>query len=70
MNLEEYHSRIDKAHTITGIPSYWTELQCMTVDRDNWREIASDLYAFAISVLGDHMTHPSVKAYEKAVHGE
>ena len=27
MNIEEYRKRIDKAHTFTGIPSYWDELQ-------------------------------------------
>jgi hypothetical protein len=27
MDLEEYRKRVDDAHTFTGIPSYWQELQ-------------------------------------------
>ena len=36
MNIDEYRERINKAHTITGVPSYWEELQ-------EWRKIANDL---------------------------
>lgn len=36
MNIEEYRERINKAHTITGVPSYWEELQ-------EWRRIADNL---------------------------
>lgn len=34
MNLEEYQRRIESMHTVTGIPSYWEELQVMTAERD------------------------------------
>ena len=38
MNIDEYRERINKAHTITGVPSYWEELQ-------EWKKIADDLAA-------------------------
>jgi hypothetical protein len=44
MNLEEYRNRIEQSHSITGIPSYWEQLQEMTRDRDEWRKIAEGLY--------------------------
>lgn len=34
MNIEEYRNRINKAHTTTGVPTYWEELQKMTMERD------------------------------------
>lgn len=34
MNIEEYRSRINRAHNVTGVPSYWEELQEMTLERD------------------------------------
>lgn len=36
MNIEEYRSRINRAHNVTGVPSYcyWEELQKMTLERD------------------------------------
>ena len=37
VNLEEYNRRIENAHTVTGVPSFWEELQAMTEDRDRWR---------------------------------
>ena len=39
MNLEEYYRRIDHAHTVTGIPSYWDELQEVISERDRLLEI-------------------------------
>lgn len=45
MNIEEYRNRIESAHTITGIPSYWSELQEVKAERDHWRQIAIDLAA-------------------------
>ena len=43
MNIEEYKERIDKMHTVTGVPSYWEQLQEMTSDRDRWRRTAEVL---------------------------
>jgi hypothetical protein len=37
MNLEEYHQRIANAHSVTGVPSYWEDLQTMTEERDLWK---------------------------------
>jgi hypothetical protein len=47
MNMEEYKRRIDNAHTLTGVPSYWEELQEMTKERDKYKE----LFEKAISML-------------------
>lgn len=38
-------------------------------ERDRWKQIADDLYSWAIEVLGDYMTTKSVKAYEEEVRG-
>ena len=35
MNMEEYKRRIDNAHTVTGVPTYWEELQQVTEERDS-----------------------------------
>jgi|694.fasta_scaffold27312_14 hypothetical protein len=35
MNLEEYHERIEKTHSVTGVPSYWEDLQAMTASRND-----------------------------------
>jgi hypothetical protein len=43
MDIDEYKDRIEKMHTITGVPSYWEQLQEMTKERDMWRELASGL---------------------------
>ncbi len=34
MNIEEYKRRINKTHSVTGIPSYWEDLEKMTGERD------------------------------------
>lgn len=47
MNMDEYKRRIDNAHTLTGVPSYWEELQEMTKERDKYKE----LFEKAISML-------------------
>lgn len=39
MNMDEYKRRIDDAHTVTGVPSYWQELQEVTRERDELREM-------------------------------
>ena len=44
MNLEEYNRRKEKMHSVTGIPTYWEELQAMTAERDRWRKIAKTFY--------------------------
>lgn len=37
MNLNEYHSRLEKMKTPTGIPSCWAELDEVTGERDRYR---------------------------------
>ena len=37
MNMEEYKKRIESAHTFTGVPSYWQELQQAVAERDNYK---------------------------------
>lgn len=46
MNMEEYKRRIENAHTLTGVPTYWEELQkalCeleeVKTERDELRKI-------------------------------
>lgn len=50
MNIEEYRKRIENAHTLTGVPSYWeelqkalTELEQVKAERDKLQEIISIL---------------------------
>lgn len=38
MNIDEYRERIEKAHTTTGVPTYWEQYQ-------EWRNIANALAA-------------------------
>lgn len=33
--MEEYKRRIDSAHTVTGVPTYWEELQQVKEERDS-----------------------------------
>jgi hypothetical protein len=40
MNIDEYKDRIEKMHTLTGVPTYWEELQRMTAERNRWRILA------------------------------
>lgn len=53
MNIEEYRNRIEKAHTVTGIPTYWDELQEMTIERNRWQEAAHYL-AKMVSSYGEY----------------
>lgn len=48
MNIEEYRNRIEKAHTFTGIPSYWDELQEVIAERDRLRRLVAELLPFMI----------------------
>lgn len=48
MNMEEYKRRIENAHTLTGVPTYWEELQKVLseleevkAERDELRKIIS-----------------------------
>lgn len=73
MNLEEYKRRVENMHSVTGVPTYWEELQNAIAERDMWRDIADRLYAYA----ADPCTHDHwcdvcsvAKDYEKAVSGE
>lgn len=38
MNMDEYRKRIEAAHTVTGVPSYWQQLQDVTQERDDLKE--------------------------------
>jgi hypothetical protein len=74
MDIEEYHRRIEQMHTVTGVPSYWEQLQAMTAERDRWREIASKLAfwgAFTGSGLAAfHEWQQADHEFLKAVRGE
>ena len=78
MNIEEYRRRIDSMHTVTGIPSYWEELQDMTAERDSLRKIADDLYKALLQMqkrrgidLDDaDLVVGALEAYEQAVQDE
>jgi hypothetical protein len=43
MNLEEYRRRIENAHTVTGFPTYWEDLQKMTEERDEWESLVRSI---------------------------
>jgi hypothetical protein len=45
MNIDEYKNRINRAHTVTGVPSYWEELQKMTEERDSLLRQVDELQA-------------------------
>jgi hypothetical protein len=53
MNIEEYRDRIEKMHTVTGVPTYWEELQEVSAERDRWREAAHRL-AKMVSSYGEY----------------
>lgn len=44
MNLEEYRRRIEVAHTVTGVPTYWEALQDMTAKYLRMQAIAKAFY--------------------------
>lgn len=44
MDMEEYRRRIERAHTITGVPSYWPELQKALQEIERWKEVARVMY--------------------------
>jgi len=68
MNLEEYKKRIDQTHTVTGIPSYWEQLQEMTKDRDEWRKIAKALYEHNHECPAGHdFVQCALDEYEKKI---
>ena len=71
MNLEEYKKRIDQTHTVTGIPSYWEQLQEMTKDRDEWRKIAEALYNHEHNCPPQHdFVECALDQYEKKTEGD
>jgi len=80
MNLEEYNRRIEQSHSVTGIPSYWEDLQqalanadAAAADRDLWKQIAGDLADCLRDAYDDRgWTHTweALQAYDKAVRGE
>ena len=70
MNLQEYKRRIENAHTVTGIPSYWTELQYAMqklqekdAEVKKWMEVARLMYAHYHSDNGAEL----IAVYEQAV---
>ena len=64
MNMEEYRKRIDNAHTVTGVPSYWEELQQMKTERDMWRVVAEQLALGAEDFLNDGLTYQLKKGLD------
>lgn len=67
MNLEEYKRRIEDAHTFTGIPTYWAELQEMTAERDRYQYIAKMFYDNRFAQDPDQ-TKFAADSYEQAAH--
>ena len=68
MNLEEYRNRIDKAHTVTGVPSYWLELQAAVIERDRWKQIADSLADGIRDAYGDNgwrLAMAALKEYDE-----
>lgn len=43
MNMEEYKKRIENAHTLTGVPSYWEELQKALQELESVKKERDDL---------------------------
>jgi hypothetical protein len=67
MNLEEYNERIAKTHSITGIPSYWEELQVVAAERDLWKRGAIHLVEIQdCSKTNCELCEEIFSAYEKA----
>lgn len=63
MNLEEYHRRIEAAHTVTGVSSFWQDAQDAKALSDEWERVASML----ASSLREVETHPeSLAAWHRA----
>jgi hypothetical protein len=61
MNIDEYRARIEKAHTTTGVPTYWEELV-------KWRKIADEL-ALRLRQL-EYFPSEAFIRYEQAAHDE
>ena len=43
MNMEEYKKRIENVHTLTGVPSYWEELQKALQELESVKKERDDL---------------------------
>lgn len=71
MNLDEYKRRVETMHSVTGVPTYWEELQNAIAERDKWRDIAEQLYTWLAPSNGNECSHDegmAVRAmYEDAV---
>jgi hypothetical protein len=67
MNLEEYRRRIEDAHTVTGVPTYWVELQEMIAERDRYQYIAKMFYDNRFAQDPDQ-TQFAADSYEEAAH--
>lgn len=74
MNLDEYKRRVETMHSVTGVPTYWEELQNAIAERDKWREIARELYTWLLpSDEDDSVREAGLEAYamyDEAVRGE
>lgn len=66
MNLEEYKRRIENAHTVTGVPTYWEDLQKMKAERDLYQYIAKMFYDQRFAQDRDAIMYASAK-YEEAL---
>lgn len=72
MNIDEYRRRVENMHSVTGVPTYWEELQKAIAEAEKWRKIAEMFYARhenrrSCSLLA---SCKECDAYEKAVRGE
>jgi hypothetical protein len=70
MNIEEYKRRIDTMHTVTGVPTYWEELQKMTAERDLWKRGVMHLIEIEdCSQTNCEICAEVFSAYEQVVRG-
>lgn len=44
MNIEEYNRRVDTMHSVTGVPTYWEELQQAIAKLERYKYIAKMFY--------------------------
>lgn len=64
MDLDEYKRRVENMHSVTGVPTYWEELQNAIAERDKWRAIARELYTWLIPSPEDDSVHEAgLEAY-------
>lgn len=69
MDLEEYKRRVENMHSVTGVPTYWEELQAVTAERDKYQYIAKMFYDNRY-ILDLEQLKFAAEEYEKVVRGE